>query len=183
MIVFSLFILGCEQTEESITTPKEIENAEVDVKITNDDATIKVETENNVVEETISKDDTKQLEDMETKTFENENISVNTSVEDGVIKNEVVIKNSEVPTQDLGNIDEWCLAGEKYDFSNEDGVVTADIVGPTTYKGVEVCEATTTTTTEYFDMTSQYFFSEGAKEIWVVTDVAGQKTETYVKNE
>jgi chorismate synthase len=76
---------------------------------------------------------------------------------------------------------DWCAEGSTYDIETDDGTVTADIMGLTQFKGSEFCKGITTTTTQGFEITSEYYFNQDLSDMWVVTNTMGQINEVHVK--
>lgn len=71
-----------------------------------------------------------------------------------------------------GNVD-FCIPGETYNYASEEGSVESIIVGLTTYKGSEFCEAKSVTEIESpvgtITTDTTYYFDNTYKEFWVVT--------------
>ncbi|PIY60191.1 hypothetical protein COY95_03055 [Candidatus Woesearchaeota archaeon CG_4_10_14_0_8_um_filter_47_5] len=79
-------------------------------------------------------------------------------------------------------VDEWCRSGETYNVESEQGSVSSTIEGMTTYKGSEFCKAVSSTTIQGMEISTTYYFTYQGKEMWVISNVAGQTTETHILN-
>ena len=107
--------------------------------------------------------------------YEDENITM--KVEDGVYVTEV----DSVVDFESAPFSEWCIPGEIYDFSSEDQEIKSTIIGVTTYDNTPVCEAHHTMTQEYVgEIETVYYISEESNQIWVLSTMMGQTTESYV---
>lgn len=69
--------------------------------------------------------------------------------------------------------DEFCVPGETYTYSGDDGSVDAEIIGLTTYKEQEFCQAESSSTIESAAGTitsdTVYYFDNTYEEYWIVT--------------
>ncbi len=96
------------------------------------------------------------------------------------------ITNNEDQTSD--NLDngvdtsntEFCIAGQSYTSSQDGATSTATIQGFETYQGKKYCKGTAKTTVQGMDITSTYYFTKEGEDVWVISNVAGQTTETHI---
>ncbi len=160
LVILALFVTGCIDTQTAI-------EAEIQEE---------VETEDLVPEEVLD-----TVEDMgvevvpDQEIYVDENISI--SVEDGVY----VTKVDSVEDFESAPFSEWCIPGDVYGVESEEADVESIIIGVTEYKGNAVCEAEHTMTQEYVgEIQTTYYISEDSKQIWVLSTMMGQTTESYV---
>ncbi len=114
---------------------------------------------------------------------EDEKTEVDIKITDEGVKTE--IKTEEIPEvkeADKVAITEWCVKGQKYEFSAEGGASSTIIQGVETYKGKEFCKGVSKTKAGPMEVVTTYYFTQGGEEMWVIADVAGQKTETHITN-
>lgn len=90
---------------------------------------------------------------------------------------EVTVDFEDVGTEVEAAVEGFCEPGTTYTYASEEGNVDSEIIGLTTYKGAEFCEAFSVTeinspagtiTTE-----TTYYFDNTYKEYWIVTTTSG----------
>jgi hypothetical protein len=71
------------------------------------------------------------------------------------------------------NLEEFCVPGETYSYTSEEGSVDSVIIGLTMYEGSEFCEAISQTTMESpageMVTDTTYYFDTTYEEYWIVT--------------
>lgn len=112
-------------------------------------------------------------------------VSIETTTnEDGNTETEVKIDNdatNDLPPEPATDV--WCETGSTFDYSGDGGTVAATIEGMETYKGEEWCKGVQEVETNGITVTTTYYFKYGGEEMWVISDVMGQTTETYISQE
>lgn len=96
----------------------------------------------------------------------------------GAITDVVVEMNKTDEVQDaIANAEEFCVPGQTYTYASAEGSVDSNIIGLTTYKGMQMCEATSLNTIESpmgtITTDTTYYFDDTYSEFWVVTTVSG----------
>ena len=73
-------------------------------------------------------------------------------------------------------VDEFCVPGSTYTYDSAEGSVDAEVIGLTTYKGSEFCQAQSTTTISANGMDimtdTTYYYDNTFNEYWIVTTVS-----------
>ncbi|MBN1792230.1 hypothetical protein JW826_00925 [Candidatus Woesearchaeota archaeon] len=71
----------------------------------------------------------------------------------------------------------FCIPGEKYTYTSQEGSVDSEIIGLETYKGKEYCKAVSSSVvnTPVGDINSEttYYFDSDYSEYWIVTETSG----------
>lgn len=166
-LLFFVFIAGCstDETQINIQEINESENIQAEDLIED-------------LNETIDNPQENIPEVQDAEIYSDENISL--SIEDGVYIAEVETNNS----FNTAPFSEWCIPGEVFSLDSDEAQVDSTIIGVTTYKGNEVCEAEhlmiTPSPMGDLEIKTTYYMNEEISEIWVLTDAMGQVTETYV---
>jgi len=131
----------------------------------------------------VSDDPKVEVKDDGTIHAEDEKTKVDVKVTDDGVKAEVKTEAiPEVKEADKKPLADWCVKGQKYEFSAEGGASSTTIEGPSTYKGSEFCKGISKTKAGPVEVVTTYYFTQGGEEMWVISDVAGTKTETHVTN-
>ncbi|NQV91700.1 hypothetical protein HQ489_04460 [Candidatus Woesearchaeota archaeon] len=133
-------------------------------------------------DKTVESDDKNvEVKDDGTVHAEDEKTSVDLKVEDDTVKTEVKTEAIPKVTNKVA-IAEWCVKGQKYEFSGDNSGSSTVIQGVETYKGSEFCKGISSTKAGPMEIETTYYFTQGGEEMWVISDVAGTKTETHVTN-
>ena len=150
------------KTEDSTVT---IDEGEREVTVESDEGTVKIE----------------EKEDGSV-TMETENASITIS-EDGSTTEVVLESDGEDRSTGLP-IEDWCVPGTSYDHEDEEGnSVSAEIIGPSEFKGKEYCHAKGTDEIQGMTITYEYYFNDGATDMWALTEVMGQTNEIHIVSE
>lgn len=82
---------------------------------------------------------------------------------------------TEVDIQEVGEFEDFCVPGSTYAYAGDSGSVDSIVIGLTTYKGSEFCQAESSTVIESpaGQMTAEttYYFDSAYNEFWIVTTV------------
>jgi PBP1b-binding outer membrane lipoprotein LpoB len=162
-----------EKTESTVNSTLEIiENLSENVTESLDESILKIE---EVVENENVNTITESFPELK-KAANDSNVSVSVNSE-----NQVVIEsNSNRVVDETLSIEEWCLAGESFNFETTEGDVSSTIIGPEMFKEKEYCMASGETTVSGISIESTYYFNNGATDVWVVFDLFGQTTEQNI---
>ena len=160
VVVLAFFLVGCMQpTQTDMQEDMNVEEA--------------IESIPEEVLEAAQEDIAQTVDDQ--IIFEDENVTI--SVEDGsyVARVESGVDFESAP------FSQWCISGEVYTIESDEGDVQAVISGITQYRGEPVCQVEHTTTQEYVgEIQTTYYISEDSRQIWIVSTMMGQTTESYV---
>ncbi len=166
---------GCSSNldvESNTQVPAETQNSvQVDASIDSKDAASEIDVD--VVESQA--------------TISNEDVEITTTVDSqGNVKNDVAISEGaiegdlEIAAQ--SSINDWCVAGDTYKFEGEGASIDVVYEGIADYNGVTTCKGVHTQTMEYIgEINTEYYLSEDMTEIWIVSNIAGNTQESYVK--
>ncbi len=101
---------------------------------------------------------------------------------------EIVVENVNTPNANLP-LSEWCVKGQKYSVAQNGSTSDTVIEGIASYKGTQWCKGTSKTVIKIpggyaadIEAITTYYFNEGAKEVWVISNVNGQTSEVHVVN-
>ncbi len=174
-----LLISGCavpinsEQTDS--TTTETTTGAKTGVE-----TTIKVEDEKVSADKTIvAETDTKIIDDTEDVTATVEATADGTKTE--VQLNKEVITADIAPTAaDEAAFKDWCVKGKIWTYHSNQGSVEVIYDGIVDYKGGKYCKGFHTQIIQGMSINTVYYTTYGAEDIWIETNVAGQKSEVHV---
>lgn len=84
------------------------------------------------------------------------------------------------------NLSNWCVPGESFVFPGDEASKQSVIIGYSNYSDQEVCHANVATqlrTVNKFDFEIQidYYFTQNAQKVWVVSTVDERETVTYIE--
>lgn len=80
------------------------------------------------------------------------------------------------------SIEEWCVKGQTFEFEQDGATSSTIIVGVEEYKGKEFCKGESSLETQGIKVDTVYYFTENAKEMWILTTVMGKTTEVHIEN-
>lgn len=147
MLAALLLVAGCS------SAPSESSNSSEDVEVESD-AAVEIELEDEIISADIDGDGI---------------IDTEISTEDNVVEVEVDI-------DDVEPVEDFCVPGSTYTYSGADGSVDSEVIGLTTYKGSEFCQAESVTVinSPAGEMTADttYYFDQTYDEFWVVTTIS-----------
>jgi len=121
-----------------------------------------------------------EIEDVDPITVEIEDGEVTLSIEDGVHIADVDL-DEPIAVTDMP-MSEYCIPGDTYSFDTENGDSSDTVIqGIETFKGKEYCKGINVTTVQGMEVTTTYYFDQSIREMWVLTEVMGMVTESFIE--
>jgi hypothetical protein len=124
----------------------------------------------------ISRNDSKEL------ALPDVEVEIKTDEEGSIIINKSQLNIS----SDLGvdpGIENWCISGEVIDDSSEYGEINGTVIGSTTFKNSSYCRADAIANLDGLEIDIEYYYTYGKTDVWVVTEIYGQKVEQRILSE
>ena len=112
-----------------------------------------------------------------------DNVDINTTVTATGTSSEVVVDKSTVTTKGTmtaAELEAFCVKGRVYNYASEQGTVDVVYEGMVDFKGGRFCKGLHTQTIQGMTINSVYYMTANGEDIWVETEVAGQKSEVHI---
>ncbi len=131
-----------------------------------------------VAEDTQEMEEKEDLENTAEVMVKDDDVEVKVKVEDDLVKADTTVKT--VEDVNLEGLDEWCEKGKVWKYGSAEGSVDVVFEGIVEFKGQDYCKGLHTLEVQGLTVKTTYYTAIGGKDIWVISDVAGQTVENHV---